>query len=302
MKTELLQQCNLCHSRVLEILDSECNITRCQDCGFIFDNPRPTLEELIAFYSQDKKYDSWLGELDARERIWKRRLRVLERYKKPGTLLDVGTGIGQFLDVARSSFTEVFGTEISTTAIQIAKERYGLTLFEGSIEDVAKQSRTFDNITLFHVLEHVPDPRAMLITCNALLVKGGMLVIAVPSEISSLRAFSKRALPKLVSKNRHKQGKLGLPLITLEPTTPEVHLSHFTPVVLDSLLRNVGFDIVKRTLDPYRLQGNWRRVKSELYYYCCLAFLRACQVNLYDTILVIARKRQAQRDDLSVGR
>ena len=290
MKTELLHQCGLCDGPTLDVLDPECHIVRCPNCGFIFDNPRPTLGELIAFYSQHDKYDSWLTELGPRERIWKRRLRIFEPYKKPGSILDVGTGIGQFLSIARRSFTEVLGTEVSTTAIQIAKEKYGLTVFQGSIEDLAKHPRKFDNITLFHVLEHVPDPRATLKTCCSLLSSGGTLVIAVPNEISSLRAITKRLLTQVGFRTANSVGKLGLPRITLHPSTPEVHLSHFTPPVLECALRNTGFSIVKSTLDPYRLQVAWRRITPEFYYYCCLLVLRMFKVNLYDTIFVIARK------------
>jgi len=293
MKTELLQKCGLCDSSQLESLDPECNIMRCRKCRYIFDNPRPMLEELIGFYSRHDKYDSWLAELDARERVWKQRLRILEQYKKPGSLLDVGTGIGQFLAVARNSFTEVLGTEVSTTAIQIARERYGLNVFQGSIEDLTRHSCLFDNITLFHVLEHVPDPRATLKTCCSLLSSNGILVIAVPNEISSLRVLTKRLLVKVGFRTPDAVGKLGLPRITLDPSTPEVHLSHFTPPVLDTLFTNARLSIEKRTLDPYRLGGGLRRIRSQSYYYLSLLFLRIFKVNLYDTILVIARKTAA---------
>ena len=69
MKTELLQVCNVCESTALEMLDSACNIARCRACGYIFDNPRPAPEELVRFYSQSGKYESWLRELDAREAL-----------------------------------------------------------------------------------------------------------------------------------------------------------------------------------------------------------------------------------------
>src|SRR5580704_6837065 len=96
MKTEFLDKCLLCDSGTIEVLDPACNIARCCVCGFVFDNPRPALEELIRFYSQPTKYDSWLVELGPRERIWTRRLRMLLPFRKEGSLLDVGAGIGQF--------------------------------------------------------------------------------------------------------------------------------------------------------------------------------------------------------------
>jgi SAM-dependent methyltransferase len=290
MRTEFLEECLVCCKNAIETLDADCNIARCAACGFIFDNPRPTQKELIDFYSQPSKYDSWLTELGPREMVWKRRLRVLLRYKKNGSLLDVGTGIGQFLFLARNSFKQVYGTEVSTTAVRIAKNRYGLDLFQGSIEDLQESGRTFDNITLFHVLEHVPNPRQTLETCNSLLSSGGMLAIAVPNEIGSLRTLVRRGLTSAGMQKHDGLGKFGLPRIELGPDTPEVHLSHFTCEVLLALLKTTGFSLVKSTLDPYRLKTGLRRLKPELYFYSCLGFLRGFGINLYDTIFVIARK------------
>src|ERR1700733_9442543 len=130
MKTELLQQCKVCHGTTLDVVDAGCNGVRCRDCHYIFDSPRPTVEELISFYSRPTQYDSWLTELTARDRLWRRRLGKLKATRKPGSLLDVGTGIGQFLSLARSSYAEVYGTEVSASAVQIAKERYQLDLFQ----------------------------------------------------------------------------------------------------------------------------------------------------------------------------
>src|SRR5262245_36830612 len=133
MEIELLHQCSLCDSPQLDVLDADCNIAQCRSCGFVFDNPRPTLRALIDFYSKPGKYDSWLVELEARERLWRRRLRKIRSTKKPGTLLDVGTGIGQFLSLARNDYSAVYGTEVSSTAVEIAREKYDLDLFHGTI-------------------------------------------------------------------------------------------------------------------------------------------------------------------------
>src|SRR5690242_3913216 len=133
MESELLHQCNVCESGLLDVLDRDCNIAQCRSCGFVFDNPRPTLESLIDFYSKPGKYDSWLVELEARERLWKRRLNKLRPSRKPGSLLDIGTGIGQFLAVARREYSQVYGTEVSRTAVEVAREKYGLSLFQGTV-------------------------------------------------------------------------------------------------------------------------------------------------------------------------
>jgi SAM-dependent methyltransferase len=290
MRTELLHECSICYGHQLQALDPQCNITRCASCGYIFDNPRPSLEELIGFYSKPTKYDSWLQELSDRDRMWKRRLRKLKPTRKPGSLLDVGTGIGQFLDVARPLYSSVHGTEVSTAAIAIAREKYGLDVFHGTIHQLAARRSCFDNITLFHVLEHVPDPRQVLSACHSLLAEEGVLVIAVPNEVASLRGFLKRVLTQLGIR-KQQRGKLGLPLIRLDGSISEVHLSHFTPRVLRYLLETTGFSVISTTLDPYyvrRTSGSW--LKADLYYYFCLSVRALFRANIFDAMLLIARK------------
>lgn len=289
MKTELLEKCNICGTAALEVIDADCDIARCVKCGYVFDNPRPTYEELVKFYSRPTQYDSWLEELPQRQKAWECRLRKLQSTKKAGSLLDVGTGIGQFLAVARGSY-EVYGTEVSTIAVRIAQERYGLKLFQGTIDDIDWKGKRFDNISLFHVLEHVPDPSATLQKCNALLVDEGILVIAVPNEVSSLRAIVKRKLTNAGLKNSRTLGKFGLPRISLGPESVEVHLSHFTPEVLDRLLQETGFSVIKRTLDPHFIITGLPRLRAGLYYRFCSALQYLIDINLYDTMLFIARK------------
>jgi 2-polyprenyl-3-methyl-5-hydroxy-6-metoxy-1,4-benzoquinol methylase len=299
MKTEVLRRCGVCNGSLLEVVDDDCNVQRCRNCGYVFDNPRPTLEELIAFYSRPTQYDSWLSELGTRDRLWKRRLRKLKKTKKPGSLLDVGSGIGQFLSLARSFYTDVYGTEVSSTAIQIAKEKYQLDLFAGTLENPALQAKIFDNITLFHVLEHVPDPRSVLKTCYCLLSTEGVLVIAVPNEVASLRTITRRVLTKAKVFKSRRLGEFGLPRITLDANTHEVHLSHFTPAVLHRLLKATGFSVIQSTLDPYYVLTGWSRLKQDIYYNCCLVLSYLFRVNLYDAILVIARKNSATSDPQS---
>jgi 2-polyprenyl-3-methyl-5-hydroxy-6-metoxy-1,4-benzoquinol methylase len=297
MKTELLQHCNVCDGTTLEVVDAECNIARCQACGYIFDNPRPTLDELIDFYSRPSQYDSWLNEIFVRDRLWKRRLDCLRSTRKAGSLLDVGTGIGQFLALARNFYTSVSGTEVSSVAVQIAKEKYNLDLYQGTIETLRGQ--VFDNITLFHVLEHVSDPKSVLKTCHSLLSQGGILVVAVPNEVTSLRASLKRILARAGLRKQRQVGKFGLPRTSLEPHSVEVHLSHFTPKVLHRLLRATGFSILENTLDPYYVLTGRAKLQADIYYYTCLALLRTFRVNLYDTMLVIARKVDVLPDQMN---
>lgn len=188
VELETLARCNLCKSDRLLPIDPVCNICKCQSCGYIFDNPRPTFDEIRRFYCQNNKYDLWLAEEREGDYVWKRRLKKVMKHGNAGTLLDVGAGIGQFLYHAMPYFTEVYGTEISESAIDIAKAKYGLNIIKGDLTEIQfSRIAPFDNIVLFHVLEHVPDPKRLVEKCWSLLGKGGVLVIAVPNDILSLR-------------------------------------------------------------------------------------------------------------------
>src|SRR4249920_452047 len=109
---EVVAACNVCGSdRILKV-DPEFNFCRCDSCGYVFDSPRPSVAAVARFYSQAGKYDSWLLQERARDLLWKRRLRKLLPHRAPGSLLDIGAGIGQFLHHAQPLFAQMTGTEI----------------------------------------------------------------------------------------------------------------------------------------------------------------------------------------------
>ncbi len=247
----------------------------------------------MAFYSKPSKYDCWLAEAEARDRLWKGRLRRLLRTRKHGSLLDVGTGIGQFLKHARPHYTEVFGTEISNSAIELAAKKYGLSLYRGTIESIDFDGRSFDNLTLFHVLEHVNDPAALIQKCHSLLSDGGVLVVAVPNDLNSLRARVKRMLGRLGWKRFGRVGSSGLPRLTLDGSLDEIHLSHFTPAVLSRLLQECGFKVIDEGLDRYYVARGQARARQDIWYAICSVVNLVFHVNVYETILVIARKQTA---------
>lgn len=290
MKTETLKECNICHSKKLEWIDKNCHICQCHSCGFIFDNPRPTVEEIIKFYSTPQKYDIWLADESARDSMWKRRLKKLIKTRKYGNLLDVGTGIGQFLFHASSCYTEVCGTEVSNSAIDIARIKYKLDITHGELESIDFNNKRFDNITMFHVLEHVPDPSNIISICRTLLTNEGVLVIAVPNDVRALKTKLKLLLKKIGVNKFQNLGKIGLPKIKLDGTIDEIHLSHFTPEVIKYLLTAHGFQIVEESLDPYYSVKGIKKVIFHAYYFASSVINKLFKINFYDTIWVVARK------------
>ncbi len=289
MDLERLEACSLCRSPNLVTVDAERYFCRCSDCGYIFDNPRPTAAEIVRFYSKPGQYRDWLEEEVARDRMWQRRLRKLRRAGLSGSLLDVGSGTGQFLHHAKATFSQVLGTEVSTEAVQVARRKYDIELLASEFES-SEFPEQFDVVTLFHVLEHVPDPRRTVTRCYQVLRPGGMLIIAVPNDVQSLKQRLRRFLGRIPRLKPRIAGPLALPRLTLEKVGQEVHLSHFTPTVLEGFLKRLGFTDVQTALDPYYARSGFRELRADLRYAVFSMINSVLRQNLYSTIWVQARR------------
>jgi len=290
MEFIFFKKCHLCESENIKIWDKDNNIFQCNDCDFVFDNPRPSFEDIFHYYSRPTKYDKWISDLPQREALWKRRLKKMKKMVASGSLLDIGSGIGQFLNYAQNDFYPVIGTEISDTAIEIAKEKFSITLMKGGIEDI-KFEKSFDIITLFHVLEHVENPKRTVKKIHQLLTTGGIVFIAVPNDVSSLKQRVKRIVKAIAPSKILGFGISGLPKITLDDTQGEIHLSHFKPHVLKLFLEVNGFSILEESLDPFFVSRGWRRLLDEVYYRFNMVLFTISGKNLYDTIWIAAKKK-----------
>ena len=295
MKMESLDRCNVCDSTEIRSVDAENRICTCLSCGYVFDSPRPAATEIGDYYSGPAKYDSWLSEESARDVLWKRRLGKLRRRSKGGTLLDVGAGIGQFLHHAKPFFTKVTGTEVSDSAARLARSKYGLDLVRGNLTSIEiGADGLYDNITMFHVLEHVPNPKKTIRACWRLLRERGVLVVAVPNDILSLSRRSKTRVKKLLwrigVRRSGDPGALGLKKIALDGSLDEIHLSHFTPSVLQHLLENSGFRVLESSLDPYYVASGLKLLRCR----CCYGIAACVQFilgrNIYETIWMVGEK------------
>ncbi|HET8888983.1 MAG TPA: class I SAM-dependent methyltransferase [Candidatus Angelobacter sp.] len=285
---EVVTLCNVCGSDRIQKVDADFNLCRCDACGYVFDSPRPFVAEVARFYSQAGKYDSWLQQERARDLLWRRRLRKLLPHSSPGSLLDIGAGIGQFLHHAQPFFAEVTGTEVSSVAARIARERYGLKLLAGQVEDLNLPPRSFDNITLFHVLEHVHDPASLIDLCRDLLRARGMMFIAVPNDVLAWSATVKKAGKKLgLGPFQKFSPALGVARAGL---SREIHLSHFTPAVLRQLLAKSGLAVVDESLDPYYVSTGVRLMMDHTYYALHTMLHGAFNANRYETVWMVARK------------
>ena len=239
---EPVPACPLCGSARRRVVDRAASVVRCSACGHRYVHPRPTQAEIQRGYSQPLAYGTWLAEAPDRQRLWQRRFDALFGDVTPGRLLDVGAGIGTFLVVARDAGWEPHGTEVSSTAIDHARAS-GIELLPGELA-AAGVTGPFDAITLWHVLEHVPDPAATLRLCRSLMRDDGRLVVAVPNDGAAATALTstgnliRRALRRPPSPR----------YLVLAPGV-ESHIQHFDVGSLSRLLRMEDFRVEREEVD-----------------------------------------------------
>jgi SAM-dependent methyltransferase len=196
------------------------------------------------------------------------------------------------LETTATSLTFSFcASALSTSAVAIAKSKYDLNLYQGDIDQIDFNEAPYDNIALFHVLEHVPFPRRLLEKCHTLLTDGGILVVAVPNDVASVKARLKVCLKRIGVRKFRNIGRLGLPKLTLDGSLTEIHLSHFTPAVLTHLLQSCGFNVLECGLDPYWAGGRMKTLLMTFYYWKTILWRMLTGVNLFDAIWMVAKKQ-----------
>jgi SAM-dependent methyltransferase len=149
---------------------------------------------------------------------------------RPGRLLDVGSGAGALLDVARAEGWDVQGQDIAAAGVAEARAR-GHTVCLGPLSSCDLEDASFDAATMVEVIEHLVDPRETLAAVRRLLRPGGALLVTT-GDVGTLRARAARGRWSYIR--------------------PPGHVSYYTPKALALVLRNAGFASV-RPVPTYNL-------------------------------------------------
>nr|WP_294773552.1 class I SAM-dependent methyltransferase [uncultured Flavobacterium sp.] len=147
--------------------------------------PKPSLDKLPSYYESDDYISHTDGKRSLFERAYhfikgialKNKLKLINAQSTKGKLLDVGAGTGDFLVVAQNDGWQITGIEPSAKANGIAINK-GVTFAENL---TALESHSFDVITMWHVLEHVPNLDEYLTELKRLIKPTGTIIIAVPN-------------------------------------------------------------------------------------------------------------------------
>jgi SAM-dependent methyltransferase len=229
--TRKIEACPFCGSADNAVLFSrfEMNILQCRTCGLGYSEEFPV--DTNDVYS-DRDYlpiaiSDYQDNADYRKRRFgAERLSIiaehLGREPKGARLLDVGCGTGWFLECAKEAGFDVSGLELGRELAEFTSDRLGIEVWNKPLSEMPIGD-PFDVITLFDVLEHVPDPKETLARIYGLLKPGGIALFFVPN------------LESLGFKILRGNSSLCMPV---------EHLFYFTESALRPVLEQAGFQTV----------------------------------------------------------
>lgn len=222
-------------------------VVRCRMCGLIYISPRVNRKSIIEsgpvlVEGQERLrnsnnladiQNSWELpiitskelELPALQQNHIRALRRIERYRKPGNLLDFGCGGGFFMRSARARGWKVFGLEPLPAHAIYARATSGAEVINDILREESYPKDHFDVITAFQVFEHLPDPANILRLLTGFLKPGGLILIEVPNiDTWTVKLLGKR--------HRHFVSD---------------HLYFFSAKTLEKMLRQAGLTTLSTT-------------------------------------------------------
>lgn len=233
--------CNLCSSnstkKIMRIKGFK--IVKCKKCGLIYVNPRLRENKLHQIYNKGYfnnlafngselpfyGYDGYIEEKGEIQATFNRRLKIINKLCRKGRLLDIGCAFGFFLELARNDGWNVQGIEISEHACKYAKNVLKLPVLNKTLEKADFKQNSFDAVTIFDVIEHLPDPKSMLKGIRKILKPNGLLAITTPN-IGSITA-------KLLGKNWEEVKRV------------REHIYFFSEGTLKKMLEALNFDVLK---------------------------------------------------------
>lgn len=211
-------------------------VVRCRHCRLWYLSPRLTAKATATLYRSDEYfagdeagYTDYGSQERSLRRTFRRLLRRLEAMGATGgCLLEVGSGLGYFLDEARPYFGVCDGMELSLKAAEAASTLSGVTVYR-DLDDLSAEAR-YDCIVALHVIEHIHDPVEFTKRLASHLAPGGTLVLAAPDMGSFWRRIMGGRWPSF--------------------KYPE-HVSFFDSNTMRQLFRKAGFEEVRRLPYPH---------------------------------------------------
>lgn len=204
------------------------DILQCRRCGMVSSRPTLAPEEILENYSRVVD-DAYLAEEPARRELFEWILKATRNYPRRGKrLLEIGSNVGLFLDVATRLGWTARGIEPSGWAVELGRENFEVAIQQGTVEQLEEPAASADVIVMLDVLEHLTDPLAALRRLRPVLDDDGLLVLSTVN-LSGLHA-------------RIRDGNW--------PWFIRSHLHYFSPETLHAMLRLAGYRMVEWSIVP----------------------------------------------------
>ncbi len=236
---------------------------------FLETKPQPDANDLPIYYSSE----DYISHTNTKRNFFEKTYHIIRRialnnklklinslHTNERSLLDIGCGTGDFLNVAKQNKWKVVGIEPNESARQIAIKTAGNVVFDNDkLDELPRHS--FDVITLWHVLEHLPNLNNTLETIKSLLKPNGALIVAVPNYNSFDAKYYKQYWAAY--------------------DVPR-HLWHFSQKAIHGLFANKQMKVTKTK--PMYFDAFYVALLSEKYKIGRMRFLRAFWVGLKSNI------------------
>lgn len=219
------------------------NVVSCSYCNSEWIEGFSLGNEDYSFGNKDYSYSSYSDIQLEKNYDASRTVRFIEYLRKFSVnkypkLLDVGCGTGHFCGTAKKLGWDSIGVELSKEAAALARKRTGLPIFYGDlIKDNLFPPLSFDLITLWGVIEHAPDPDALLDTCINLLRPGGLILMETPNVLGLFRFVAQKI-------NKITLGHVDRPFLE---TLGSGHIVWYSPLGLREACRRLGLQVIEIT-------------------------------------------------------
>ncbi|WP_372754057.1 class I SAM-dependent methyltransferase [Mariniflexile sp.] len=243
--------------------------------GFLETIPQPNPDKLSDYYKSEDYISHTNSKRNLFEKVYhlvrrisvNQKLSLITKYSSSTKiLLDVGCGTGDFLQTAKLNNWKVFGIEPNQEARTIANIKTDNAVF--NVEKLLQfENESFDVITLWHVLEHLPNLEEQILILNKLLKPQGTLIIAVPNH-KSYDAIYYNAFWAAYDVPRH--------------------LWHFNKTAISKLFSKVSMEVVKTI--PMYFDAFYVSMLSEKYKNGKLNFIKGFWIGLKSNLKSLRSK------------
>lgn len=243
--------------------------------GYLETFPKPSSDKLSDYY----KSEDYISHTDSKRNLFEKVYHVVRAFSlnkklklinsfslNEKNLLDVGCGTGDFLEIAKVNGWAVFGIEPNDQARSIANKKTGKAIF--NVDQLSKFNvSSFDVITLWHVLEHLPNLHEQIRVLKNLLKPDGVIVIAVPNHKSYDAQFYKEYWAAYDAPR---------------------HLWHFNKSSISKLFDEVSMEVVK--IKPMYFDAFYVSLLSEKYKFGKMNFFKGFWIGFLSNLKSLSTK------------